>query len=169
MSEPEPTTIVSSPPPSMIVRIISDEIHAVEALAATCVDCLNHAMLHSSYSNAINLACTLHSSDNLTDWFTVLVTENQDLKLKCDATIADHNALTIQVMQLKAQLTPTLALATAATNSSPTSHKGQTDPERFTGEDCGKLRSLLALLHSQIIDWPSEFLNEQSKLLYTFS
>jgi hypothetical protein len=58
----------------------------------------------------------------------------------------------------------TLALATAATNSSPAGRKGQTDPEKFTGEDRGKLRSFVALLRLRLIDRPGEFPSEQSKL-----
>jgi hypothetical protein len=58
----------------------------------------------------------------------------------------------------------TLAIATAATNSSPTGHKGQTDPEKFTMEDHGKLRSFVALLHLCLINHPGQFPNEQSKL-----
>jgi hypothetical protein len=58
----------------------------------------------------------------------------------------------------------TLTLANIATNSSPVSHKGQTDPKKFTGEDCSKLRSFVALLHLYLINCPREFLNKQSKL-----
>jgi hypothetical protein len=77
--------------------------------------------------------------------------------------------LTAQVTQLEAQLRQTLALANVATNSSPASRKGQTDPEKFTGEDHGKLRSFVALLQLRLIDCPREFPNEQAKLRYTFS
>jgi hypothetical protein len=72
-------------------------------------------------------------------------------------------------MQLKAQLMQTLTLVTTATNSSPASRKGQTDPKKFTGEDRGKLRSFVALLRLPLIHCPGEFLNEQSKLQYAFS
>jgi hypothetical protein len=72
-------------------------------------------------------------------------------------------------MQLEAQVTQTLALVTAATNPSPAGCKGQTDPKKFTGEDHGKLRSFVALLHLRLIDRPGEFPSEQSKLRYTFS
>jgi hypothetical protein len=133
------------------------------------VDALDYAMLCSSYENMINLTHTLHSSKNLTDWFAMLVTENEDLMLEHDATIADRNVLTTQVTQLKAQLTQTLALATATTNLSPTSCKGQTDPKKFTGEDHGKLRSFVALLCLRLIDHPGECPSEQSKLQYAFS
>jgi hypothetical protein len=54
-------------------------------------------MLSTSYDNGINLADTLHSSKNLTDQFTALVTETKDLMLEHDATITDHNTLTTQV------------------------------------------------------------------------
>jgi hypothetical protein len=51
---------------------------------------------------------------------------------------------------------------------SPASHKGQTDPEKITGEDRSKLRSFVALLRLRLIDHPGEFPNKQSKLRYTF-
>jgi hypothetical protein len=82
MSESTPATAISSPPSSIIVRIVSDHICAIEALAAASVDSLDHAMLRSSYKNAINLACALHSSENLTDRFAALATENEDLALE---------------------------------------------------------------------------------------
>jgi hypothetical protein len=154
MSESAPATPVPSP---IIVRIVSDDTRAIEALAAASADSLDHATLRSSYENAINLARALHSSENLTNRFAALVTENEDLALERDTTITDHNALTARVMQLEAQLTQTLTLATAATNSSPASRKGQTNPEKFTGEDRGKLRSFVALLHLRLIDRPGEF------------
>jgi hypothetical protein len=151
------------------VRIISDQVRAIEALAAASTDSLDHATLCSSYENAINLAHALHSSENLTDQFTPLATENEDLMLKCYATIADRNALTAWVTKLEAQLTQTLALATAATNSSPTGRKGQTDPKKFNRQDRGKLRSFVALLCLWLINCPGEFPSEQSKLHYVFS
>jgi hypothetical protein len=89
--------------------------------------------------------------------------------LERDTAIAEHNALTAQVMQLEVQLMQTLALVTATTNLSPAGRKGQTDPEKFTGEDRGKLRSFVALLHLWLIDRPSKFPSEQSKLQYVFS
>jgi hypothetical protein len=101
------------------MRIITDHIRAVEDLAATSTNSLNHATLRTSYEHAINLAHTLHSSENVTDRFAVLVTENEDLMLERDTTIANCNALTMWVMQLEAQLMQTLALMTATTNSSP--------------------------------------------------
>jgi hypothetical protein len=121
MSESAPTTAVPSP---IIMRIISDHAHAIEALAAASVDSLDHATLHSSYENAINLTRALYSSENLTDRFATLVTENEDLTLKRNATITNHNVLTARVTQLEAQLMQTLTLMTAATNSSPAGHKG---------------------------------------------
>jgi hypothetical protein len=63
-----------------------------------------------------------------------------------DATIAIHNILTTWATQLEAQLMPTLSLETATTNSLPASHKAQTNPKKFNGEDCGKLTSCVALL-----------------------
>jgi hypothetical protein len=122
MSEPAPTE--PSPLASVIVRIIADHTCAIEALAAASVDSIDHAMLLSSYENAISLACILHSSENLTDQFAALATENEDLVLERDAAIADRNTLTARVTQLEAQLAQTLALANVATNSSPASCKG---------------------------------------------
>jgi hypothetical protein len=151
------------------MRIVTDHVRAIEALAAAPVDSLDHATLRSSYENAISLARALHCSENLTDRFAAIATENEDLALERDATIADRNALTARVTQLEAQLTQTLALMTATTNSSPAGRKGQTDPEKFTGEDRGKLRSFVALLRLWLIDRPREFPNEQSKLRYAFS
>jgi hypothetical protein len=133
MSESAPATTELSPLPFIIVRIIANHVHTIEALATTSADSLDHTTLHTSYENAINLACTLYSSKNLTNQFAILVTETEDLMVEYDATIADHNTLTTRVMKLEAQLMQTLALMTATTNSSPASHKGQTDPETFTG------------------------------------
>jgi hypothetical protein len=169
MSESASASTESTPQSSIIVRIIADHIRAVEALATASTDSLDHAMLHSSYENAISLAHALHSSENLTDRFTSLANENEDLALERDTTIADPNTLTTRVTQLEAQLTQTLALANVATNSSTTGRKGQMDPEKFTGEDHGKLRSFVALLRLRLIDRPREFLNEQVKLRYAFS
>jgi hypothetical protein len=165
----EPASSESSPLASIIIRIVADHTRAIEALATTSADSLDHAMLLSSYENAISLTRTLHSSENLTDQFATLATENEDLALERDAAIADHNTLTARVTQLEAQLAQTLALANVATNSSPACRKGQTDPEKFTGEDRSKLRSFVALLHLRLIDRPREFPNEQSKLRYVFS
>jgi hypothetical protein len=131
MSEPAPTE--PSPPASVVVRIIADHARAVEALAVTSADSLDHATLLSSYENAISLARELHSSENLTDRFGTLATENEDLALERDAAIADRNTLTTRVTQLQAQLVQTLALANVATNSSPAGHKGQTDPKSSLG------------------------------------
>jgi hypothetical protein len=94
MSEPTPTTAELSPLPFIIVRIIADHIHAIEALATASVDSLHHTMLCSSYENAINLTYVLHSSENLTNQFAILVTENEDLVLKRDAAATNCNALT---------------------------------------------------------------------------
>jgi hypothetical protein len=130
---------------------------------------LDYTMLYSSYENIINLACTLYSSDNLTNWFTTLAAENEDLTLKHNTGIGDYNSLTTWVMQLKAQLMYTCTLTTNTTNPLPTSHKSQTDPKMFTREDHGKLRSFVAILYLYLIDCPREFPNEQLKLRYTFS
>jgi hypothetical protein len=146
MSESVSASTESTPQSSVVVRIVADHIRAVEALAAASADSLDHATLHSSYENAISLTRTLYSSENLTDRFTALANENEDLTLERDAAITDGNILTARVTQLEAQLTQTLTVANVATNSSTTSRKGQTDPEKFTGEDRGKLRSFMALL-----------------------
>jgi hypothetical protein len=167
MSEPAPTE--PSPLASIVIRIIADHACAIEALAAASTDSLDHAMLLSSYENVISLAHILHSSENLTDRFATLATENEDLTLEQDAAIADHNTLTAWVTQREAQLAQTLALANVTTTSSPAGRKGQTDPEKFTGEDCSQLRSFMALLRLHLIDCPGEFPNEQSKLRYAFS
>jgi hypothetical protein len=167
MSEPTPTE--PSPLASVIVRIIADHAHAIKALAAASADSLDHVTLLSSYENAISLARILHSSENLTDRFAALATENEDLALERDAAIADCNTLTARVTQLGAQLAQTLALANVATNLSPAGCKGPTDPEKFTGDHCGKLRSFMALLQLRLMDRPGEFPNEQVKLQYAFS
>jgi hypothetical protein len=93
----------------------------------------------------------------------------QYVKVWILTAITDHNVLTARVPQLEAQLIQTLALTTAATNSSPAICKGQTDPKKVTGKDRGKLRSFVALLHLHLIDGPRAFPNEQSKLQYPFS
>jgi hypothetical protein len=144
--------------------IIADHICAITALAATSVNSLNYATLQTSYKNAINPARALHSSGNLSNQFAMLVTENEDVGLKRDPTSTDHNVVTARAMQLEAQLTQTLAVMTATTHSSPAGHKGQTDPEKFTGQDHSKLRYFVALLFLHLIDCPREFLNEKSKL-----
>jgi hypothetical protein len=167
MSKPAPTE--PSPPASVVVRIITDHARAIEALTAASADSLDHAMLLSSYENVISLTHILHSSENLADRFATLATENEDLALERDAAIANRNTLTARVTQLEAQLAHTLALTNIATNSSPASCKGQTDPDKFTGEDCGKLRSFVALLRLCLIDCPGELPNEQAKLRYAFS
>jgi hypothetical protein len=142
------------------MRIVADHVRAIKAIAAASADSLDHATLCSSYENAISLARALHSSENLTDRFTALATENEDLTLERDATITDRNTLTAWVTQLEGQLAQTLAVTNVATNSSTAGHKGQTDPEKFTGEDRGKLRSFVALLRLRLIDRPGEFPNE---------
>jgi hypothetical protein len=82
MFEPTPANTESAPLSSIIVRIVADHIHAVEALAATSANSLDHATLCTSYENAINLDCALHSSENLADRFATLAAENEDLALK---------------------------------------------------------------------------------------
>jgi hypothetical protein len=102
MSEPIPTEL--SPLASVIIRIIANHTYAVEALATASADSLDHAMLLSSYKNTISLAHILHSSENLTDRFAALATENEDLMLEQDTTITNYNTLTAWVTQVEAQL-----------------------------------------------------------------
>jgi hypothetical protein len=45
------------------------------------------------------------------------------------------------------QLMQMLALITAATNSLSAGHNRQTNLEKYTREDCSKLRSFVSLLH----------------------
>jgi hypothetical protein len=97
MSETTPATAKLSPPPFIIVKSIAGHALALKALAPTSTDSLDPAMIHTSYINAIHPSCTLYSSENLTDWFTALVTVSQDLMLKRDTTIAKCNTLIVQV------------------------------------------------------------------------
>jgi hypothetical protein len=80
MSEPASTELFSLS--SVIIRIIADYIHAIEALTTTSVNSLDHAMLLSSYENMISLAYTLYSRENLTNQYATLATKNKDLMLK---------------------------------------------------------------------------------------
>jgi hypothetical protein len=82
MSESASASTELTPQSSVVVRIVADHVRAVEALAAASADSLDHATLPSSYENAISLARALHSSENLTDRFTALATENEDLALE---------------------------------------------------------------------------------------
>jgi hypothetical protein len=82
MSESISISTKLTPQSSVIVRIIADHIRTIEALASASADSLNHAMLYSSYENTISLAHALYSSENLTDGFTTLATENKDLMLE---------------------------------------------------------------------------------------
>jgi hypothetical protein len=151
-----------------IVKIMATRARGLEALAAASADNLDPDTLHTRYNNAIQLAHALNTSENLTERFATLTN-------KRDAATADLNTATTQLTQLRTQLTQTLALATAAatnTNnggSQTGGRKGQTDPEKFTGEDRHKLRSFIALLRLRLIDRPGEFPDEQSKLHYAFS
>jgi hypothetical protein len=139
MSESVTITTELYPLSSIIMRIVANHVRDVKAITTTSINSLDYATLRCSYENVFNLAQVLHSSENLTNRFATLVTKNEDLLLERDATMADHNILTTWVTQLEAQLTQTLALMTATTNSSSADHKGQTDPEKFTGEDCGNI------------------------------
>jgi hypothetical protein len=151
-----------------IVRIMADRTRGLEALAAASADNLDPATLRTRYNNAIQLARALNASENLTERFATIET----LTNERDAATTDLNTATTQLTQLRTQLTQTLALATAATTNGggqTGGRKGQTDPERFTGEDRHKLRSFIALLRLRLIDRPGEFSDEQSKLHYAFS
>jgi hypothetical protein len=164
MSEPAPV-----PDSPLIVSILADHACAIEALAATSTDSLDPATLCASYEGAVNLAHVLNTSENLTDRFTALATEIQDLCLDRDTTIVDRNMLSTWVTQLESQLSQTLALANLASSSIPTPCKIQPDPKPFTGEECNKLRSFITMLHLRLIDRPGEFPDEQSKLCNAFS
>jgi hypothetical protein len=63
----EPITAKLSPLPYIIMKIITNHVCTIKALTATSVDSLDHTILYTSYKNTINLACTLHSSKNLTN------------------------------------------------------------------------------------------------------
>jgi hypothetical protein len=155
-----------------IVRIMADHARGLEALAAVSADNLDSAMLRTRYNNAIQLARALNASENLTERFATLLSDSETLTTEWDATTADLNTATTQLTQLRTQLMQTLALATAATTNGggqTGGHKGQTDPEKFTGEDRHKLRSFIALLRLRLIDCPGEFPDKQSKLHYAFS
>jgi hypothetical protein len=155
-----------------IVRIMADRARGLEALTAASADNLDPAMLCTQYINAIQLACALNASENLTERFTTLLSNIETLTIEWDAATADLNTAITQLTQLRTQLMQILALTTAAATTGGGqmgSHKGQTDPEKFTGEDWHKLRSFIALLRLRLIDHPGEFPDEQSKLRYAFS
>jgi hypothetical protein len=155
-----------------IVRIMADHARGLEALAAASADNLDPATLCTRYNNAIQLARALNASENLTESFATLLSNIEALTNERDAATTDLNTASTQLTQLRTQLMQTLALATvAATNGGGQmgSRKGQTDPEKCTGEDWHKLRSFIALLRLRLIDRPGEFPDEQSKLRYAFS
>jgi hypothetical protein len=128
ISETIPATAELSPLPFVIIKIITGHTPTMQALPATSTESLVNTTLHTSYENTINLTCTLHSSEDLTHWFMALLTKTEDLTLEHDSTIANHNMLTTEVMQLETQLTKTLTLPTTTANSSPAGHNGQTYP-----------------------------------------
>jgi hypothetical protein len=134
MSEPAPV-----PDSPLIVRILADHAHAIEALAATSADSLDPATLRASYEGAVNLTRVLNTIENLTDRFTALAAEIEDLSLDRDAAIVDRNTLSTRVTQPESQLSQTLALANLASPSVPTARKMQPDPKPFTGEERNKL------------------------------
>jgi hypothetical protein len=164
MSEPAP--IPDSP---LIMQILVDHARTIKALAATSADSLDPATLRVSYEGAVNLACVLNTSENLTDQLTALATEIKDLSLDRDAAVVACNMLSTRVTQLESQLSQTFALANLASSSIPTPCKMQPDPKPFTGEECNKLRSFITMLYLHLIDRPGEFPDEQSKLCYAFS
>jgi hypothetical protein len=86
------------------VRILVDHTDTIKALAATSANSFNPTTLHVSYEGAVNLTCALNTSKNLTDRFTALATEIEDLSLNRDTAIADCNMLSTRVTQLKSQL-----------------------------------------------------------------
>jgi hypothetical protein len=155
-----------------IVKIMATRTRGLEALAAASADNLDPATLRTRYNNAIQLARALNASENLTERFATLLSDTETLTNERDAATTDWNTATTQLTQLRTQLTQTLALATAAANNGggqTGGRKGQTDPEKFTGEDRHKLRSFIALFRLRLIDRPGEFPDEQSKLRYAFS
>jgi hypothetical protein len=89
----------------VIIWIIADHTQAINALASFPTDSLDAVTLHANYEGAVNLAHTLNTSENLTNWFTTLTTENEELSLERDTAIANQNALTTYISQLEAQLT----------------------------------------------------------------
>jgi hypothetical protein len=109
------------------------------------VDSLDPVILRTNDEGAVNIARALNTSENLTNQFAALTTENEDLSLERDAAVADRNALTTHVSQLETQLTQTLALANTAA-SLPVSCRSQPDPRPFTGEDRTLLQPFLLTL-----------------------
>jgi hypothetical protein len=97
----EPAHIPNSP---LIVRILTDHAHAIEALAATSADSFDPATLCVSYEGAVNITHAFNTSKNLTDQFTALAAKIEDLSLDRDATLADCNILSTHVTQLESQL-----------------------------------------------------------------
>jgi lysyl-tRNA synthetase class II len=97
-----------------IVKIIANNARSLEALAAASADNLDPATLRTQYNNAIQLARALNASENLTERFATLLSDNETLTNEWDAATADLNTATTQLTQLRTQLTQTLALATAA-------------------------------------------------------
>jgi hypothetical protein len=97
MSETVPATGKPSQPRFIIVKIIAGHAHTFNAPTAACTESLesiDHSILSTSYENTINLTRAVHSSENLTNWFTALLTETEYLTLEPDASLANYNALT---------------------------------------------------------------------------
>ena len=156
-AQPEPFFVMKFP--TRLVKPIDD------LTAAEPAENLDIEMLRTHYTNAINLAKEIKKCEDLSAHVETLSNER-------DSAVADLNAATTQLEQLRTQLNQTLTIAAAASanaSGSDGGRKGQTDPEKFSGEDRGKLRSFLALLRLRLIDRPGEFPDEQSKLRYAFS
>jgi hypothetical protein len=133
ISETIPAMATLSPPSFTIVEIVPSHTYPLEALTATSADSLEHTILHTSYKNAINLACAVYLTKNLTNQFAALATEAEDIMLQYDTTITNYTLLTTHIIRLKAQLMLTLTLITTTTNLSPHSCKGQTNPRHSLG------------------------------------
>jgi hypothetical protein len=96
MSKTGTPTTELSPKSSVIIKIIASHSRALEALATTSAYSLHPSMLLTSYVNEVNLACPLYCSDNLTDRFSVLVTDAEDIMHEHNIAITNHNTLTTQ-------------------------------------------------------------------------
>jgi hypothetical protein len=82
-----PVTAKVFTPPFTIIKIIASHTPVLEAVTTPYIDLLDYATLCTSYENAINLACTLYSRENLSIQFTILVIETEDLILRYNSTI----------------------------------------------------------------------------------
>jgi regulator of replication initiation timing len=153
-----------SPQSFAIIKIITRHAHTLEALTATGVDFLDPTMLHTGYANGINLTHTLTASENLIEQFMTLLAKANHLVNEHDTAITDNNTATTELTQLRIELSQTLAITSATdgnnqADSLPTSHKGQTNPQKFSREGHNKLWSFMTLLYICLIDHPREFPN----------